>query len=154
MATPEWVQDGERWDGANDPNGNLDIMNRANQEIWDMFCVEHDKDGDHFDFQSPAVFESDSYSGNGTDPHNVSLTNSALQIKYLRVWCSTLSTPNDEYWAWCTDTMSADETKTFENVGFVADWIQSIGTGTFQVGGDTGVNDSSETYHYLAIGVE
>lgn len=153
MATPSWVQDGERWDGANDPTGNSDVVNRPNREIWAMFCVEHDPDGDHFDFNSPAVFESDEYTGNGSDDRDIPLTNPDMDIKYLSIWCSTLTGLDIVEVAFYCDAMTGDDTKIADDVIFVSDWIQLLRTGTFQVGQNPGVNDNGETYHYLAIGV-
>ena len=48
--------------------------------------------------------------------------------------------------------MTADNTKELETNAFQSNMIQSVGTGTFQVGSDVAVNENLIVYKYLAVG--
>ena len=142
-----WPQYTEQNWAASDPDGHPDIMNEGYDILWEVFCVEHDKDGDHqTSGLTYAKVEEGSWSGNDADDRDISLTDGALDIKWLKIFGTDLTGPFA-----VTESFPADKTSENEIGGaFVADYIQSVGTGTFQVG--TTANTSGETYYYIAIG--
>ncbi len=155
MATPEWIHyKTDPCYGASDPGGYQDVYNRANKQIWSNFTAynsgtgEHDRDGDHMaDLVSNFwVCEEDTYAGNAADDRDISLTDAGLDVKMIRIWNATVA-----YTFVRSEDMAGDNTKSTENLAFAADYIQSVGTGTFQVG--TALNAAATDYYYIVYGV-
>ncbi len=145
----QWCQTGERWDGENDTSGNPDNFNRANKVIYDVWCVNHNDDGSH-KTDDTIVMEQGSFAGNSTDNRDISLTNSALTIRFLMI-----AARGTEYPVIRTTNMSGDNSKELASNALQSNQIQSISTtGQFQVGADSAVNATGTTYDYIAIGVE
>jgi hypothetical protein len=149
VGEPRWVQWEEYRDYANQVDGREDIGNRSQQDFYATFTVQHDYATGAHAGAGMLVFEQEKYIGNGVDPQNVSLTNANLDIYFLLIWRA-----DSEYPVFYSEDMSADNTKELETNAFQADMIQSVGVGTFQVGGDAAVNENLITYYYLAVGVE
>lgn len=147
LADISWPEYTEQDYAANDPNGNPDIMNEGYDILWEVFCVEHDKDGDHFTTGSTyAKVEEGTWPGTGADDYDVSLSDNTIDIKWIKVMGTDLS---DIYVA--TESFASNKAADAEFGGaFSADIIQSVGTGTFQVGATA--NQSSETYYYVVVG--
>ena len=151
MPTPDWVEYTEKRYGVGS-TGNEDTFNRACRTLWDdMFTVQHDKDGDHkADLFPSTKIEEGSYTGNGADDRNISLSDGTLDIKFMRVYSAEVA-----YTYIRTEGMAGDNTKNTKynpGVVFQADQIQSVGTGTFQVGTNAAVNTNLATYYYLVVG--
>lgn len=150
LNTLDWVIT-ERITGENDPDGHPDSFNRVCKQIWKIFAVEHDKDGDHkSDFITHYLqVEEGTYTGNATDDRTISLTDSNLK-PILVIVLSDTATPI--YFRVETSVMSGDNTKAFLNTAFAANLIQDIGTGSFEVGDHANINTNDETYYYLVLG--
>lgn len=151
MADPTWIETTDLRIAAGNPFY-TDVKNRCGQHIWNAFIAEHNTDGTHSDVATRLVIETYSYSGNGTDDRDVALQNANLAIIWLRIWT------DQAFWI---EFRSAD-TSMFsgdESVGLVqasnphANYIQSRGTGTFQLGDADAINKNTETYYYVAIGI-
>jgi len=152
MGIPEWVQYTELLYGHNTTTGNTDTFNRACKEIWDVFTAEHQKNGVHAASLSSGlwVMETGTYTGNGADDRNISLSNAALDIKYIRIWSEA-----DENSVLRNESIAGDNAKVSLIGGtFSSDHIQSQGTGTFQVGTSLRVNQNLSDYYYVAYGPE
>lgn len=158
MSTPEWIHyKTDPCYGASDPGGYQDIYNRANQQIWANFTAhydagttgagEHDKDGDHFaDFLADMWgVEEDTFTGNGGDDTNISLSDSNLDVKFIRIWEASTG-----YTWFRSEDMAGDLTFDTLNIADLTDCIQSVGTGTFQVG--TTLNVNTRVYYYTVYG--
>lgn len=142
-----WPQYTEQNWAANDPNGNSDIMNEGYDELWTIFTTEHDKDGDHWTSGvTYAKVEEGTWAGDGGGDKIVSLADGTLDIKWIKIMGTDLT---DVYIA--TESFTANKTGTAEDAAvFIADYIKSIGTGTFTVG--TVMNTNTEDYYYVAVG--
>jgi hypothetical protein len=159
MSTPNWVDyRTDRCYGDSDPDGNTDTFNRAVKEIWGNFTAydtapaggtgEHDRDGDHMSDLSTGLWsqEEGTYTGNGADDRNISLADSGLDIKFIRVWDAAVINTFLR-----SEDMAGDATLDY-GTGFVADYIQSVATtGQFQVG--TTLNVNLREYYYIINGV-
>jgi hypothetical protein len=157
MVIPTWAEYNEKRYGHNDPEGNEDTFGRANKMIWGNLTAyatapatgtgEHDRDGAHMSDLVSGLWvpEEGNYQGNGADDRNISLSDTGLDIKLLRIWAPPL------YSFFRSEDMAGDNTSSTENVVFASDQIQSIGTGTFQVG--TLLNVNLTVYYYIAYGV-
>ena len=156
MSTPEWIHyKTDPCYGASDPNGNADVYNRANKDLWSNFSAynsgtgEHDRDGDHMSdlVTNLWVVEEGTFTGNGADDRNISLSDSGLDIKFIRVWGVSI-----QYTFLCSEDMGADETKGTSNTAFSVDYIQDVSTtGQFQVG--TALNVNLTVFYYVCYGV-
>ncbi len=151
MPTPDWINYDERDYGASDPNGNADVYNRPNIDLWENFTAQHDKDGVHKADLDDNLWkvEEGTYTGNGADNRNISLS-ASIDIKFIRVWSEVVA-----YTFTVSEDMSADDTRSEDlTVSFTADQIQSVSTtGQFQVGTHNAVNQNSATYFYVCYGV-
>ena len=144
--------------GHNDPDGNSDYWNRHSKYVWGNFCNydteygsgtgEHDKDGDHMS-DLLALFhkaEPITWTGTGADDYDISLSDSSLDVKFVQIWeASTAGT-----W-WKSEDMAGDTTFDSPTVTSSANYIQSVGTGTLQVG--TALNVGSRVYYGIVYGV-
>ena len=144
ISWPEYTE--QDW-AASDPNGNPDIMNEGYDILWEVFCVEHDKDGDHWTTGSTyAKIEEDSYAGDGNPTQTITLTDGTLDVKWLKLMGSDLG---DVYVS--TESFASDKAADAEFGGaFSATVIDSVGTGQFIV--NTDANTSAETYYYVVVG--
>jgi hypothetical protein len=135
--------------GESDPEGRSDSFNKSNKQIWANYLNEHDKDGDHkADLLSYYMaHEEFYYSGNSTDDTNVYLSDTDLDIDMIWLWSADYG-----YMFFRSESMAGDNTQSTDNVAFVANYIQSVGTGTFQLGDDNNVNDTGTTYYGIAWG--
>jgi len=146
--------------GDSDPGSNLDTGNRPHKGHWGNFTTytgtesygagtgEHDNDGDHMSGLLSLFWKGEpiSWTGNGADDRDISLVDSALDVKFIHVWeASTAGT-----W-WKSEDMAGDTTFDSPTVTSAADYVQSIGTGTFQVG--TSLNVGSRVYYAYVYGV-
>lgn len=148
LGTPRWAQHDERRDYANHPDGNEDRGNRAMQDFYTSYTVQHDYATGAHALAGVAAVENGTYTGNGVDSRNISLSNSSLTIDFLLIWRA-----DTEYPVLRSSDMTGDATKELETNAFQADMIQSIATtGQFQVGTDAAVNANGVDYWYLAIG--
>lgn len=148
MAVPTYPQYTDRRDAANHPQGNKDWFNFACEIIWnDNFLAEHERDGTHNSDLATDKIEIASYVGNGVDDRNIALTDGALDIKFIRIYSSNVA--NNFF---RSETMAGDVTKSTAAGVVVANYIQSVGTGTFQLGDDNSVNQNAITFYYLVVG--
>ena len=149
MANPIWITYRESTHGVNS-NGYADVSNRPARTIWANFCVEHDKAGTHKSDMTtdPLIWqmEAGTYAGDGTDNRQISLTNTNLDVKFVRIfsasydytWFAFANFPYDT--AICTEGHSA------------ADTIQTMGVGFFEIGSDNEVNENGVTFYYIVYG--
>lgn len=152
MATPRWIHFREFRTGANDPDGNSDVFNRPARAIWKNFRMQHDRDGDHkSDLKSHLWrFEAFTYAGNGADNHAISLTNTTIEIQFLRIFADGVLAGT----AFRTKGFPGDLTfTTAETIPAEAGMVKSLGTGSFVLGDSVLTNGSGVTYHGLAYGV-
>ncbi len=154
---PEWVEFTEKRFGDSDPNGNMDTFNRANKQNWGNLTAystapalgtgEHDRDGAHMSDLTSNSYQVDAgtYTGNGTDDRDISLSKS-IDIKFIRIWeGSTAGT-----W-FKTASMTGDSSLNTAVMADVTDCIQSLTTqGEFQVG--TTLNVNMRAYYFAAYG--
>ena len=140
ISWPEYTE--QNW-AASDPNGNPDIMNKGYDILWEVFCVEHDKDGDHETSPSTyAKIEEGSYSGDGNATQAITLSDGTLDIKWLKIFGGD----TDQIWV-STESFASDKAAHAKFGGaFDTTIIASVGTGTFTV--NTGANTNSTTYYY------
>ncbi len=149
LGTPRYAQYSERRDYANHPDGNEDVGNRAAKDWFTNFCAQHDYSTGLHATTGCVFSEAGTYTGNDADNRNIPLINTSLIINFLMIWRA-----DTEFPVLVISEMDADDTKELETSAFQADMIQSIGTGTFQVGTDAAVNAAATTYYYLAVGTE
>jgi hypothetical protein len=146
--TPNWCEYYELRDANSHPSGNSDVYNRPNRTIWDNFCAEHEKNGDHNDDVESSDFEEGTYVGNSVDDRDISLTDSSIDISFMRVFSSQVA---NNYWK--SSDMAGDTTKSSAAGVFAADMIQDISTtGQFQVGTNAATNQNAVTYYYVVYG--
>lgn len=159
--TPDWVDyRNDLCYGDSDSNGAVDTFNRPNKTIWGNMTSftgaenfgagtgEHIKTGAHMDDLDDALWNTESitYTGDGTDDRDISLSGS-IDIKFIRIWDGAVA-----YTFFRSEDMAGDTTRiTSLGSGFVADYIQSVGTGTFQVG--TTLNVNLRVYYGIVYGV-
>ena len=148
VGTPRWAQHTELRDYQNHPEGNENVGDRACMDIYINFTVQHDYATGIHASAGCLISEPGTYQGDGADPHNISLDNASLDISWLLI-CRA----DSEYPVFASTDMTADNTKEEQTASFQSNQIQSIGTGTFQVGSDTAVNESGVTYYYFAVGI-
>jgi hypothetical protein len=154
MPTPDWVDYKDRCYGHADPGGEFDTYNKATKGFWKNFSAydsgtgEHNRDGTHMADLTDNVYvlETGTYTGNGTDDRNISLSDSGLDIKYIRIFEeSTQGT-----W-FRSETMAGDATLETKVMSSITDAIQSVSTpGVFQVGLVLNVN--LRVYYYILYG--
>jgi len=151
MPNPTWISYRERTNGENS-DGYPDVSNRPARTIWSNFTNQHDKTGTHKSDLTDGlcVMETDSYTGNATDNTDITLTNTDLDIKFLRVW----SEESAFFWYMTEDLDSEEVNLSLSSQGYLAAGrIKSIGTGTFRIGDSDDVNKNGSTYYYTAYGV-
>lgn len=138
--------------GHNSTTGNTDNFNKLAKYLWGLFEMEHEpSDGSHQAALTAEnwVVEEGTYTGNGVDDRNISLSDAGLDIKFIRIWSEGVA-----YTFFRSEDMAGDATlDTSGIVGFAANHIQSVGTGTFQVGDSANVNDNGVDFYYVAYGV-
>lgn len=157
MATPETTHyKNDRCYGHNDDN--TDTFNRFCKYVWGNFTNydteygegtgEHDADGDHMS-DLLALFwkcEPITWTGNGGDDRDISLSDGDLDVKFVQVWEASTAG------SWFkSEDMAGDTTFDTPNLASAADYIQSVGTGTIQVG--TSLNVGSRVYYAIVYGV-
>lgn len=91
-------------------------------------------------------FDRGSYTGNNTDNRNISMS-VAWQPTMVVVDRSTISITS----IWRNEKVVGDAGLRFDAASNLANTIQSIGTGVFQVGTNPAVNADTETYYYFAF---
>lgn len=145
---PDWVEDAEL--GSADGTG-TSVCDKVEEAIDTGIDAGHNGTTGVHDtppFSGFARIECGSYTGDGNDSRDISLADSDMDIQYL------LIVSDNAYPSYSrSETMAGDNTKTETLAAFSANVIQSVGTGTFQVGSANGVNQSSVVYYYCAIGV-
>jgi hypothetical protein len=155
MSNLTLIQYTDRCFGASDPNGNSDVWNAPSKQFWSLFSAynsgtgEHDRDGGHMSDLSTYLWymEEGSYTGDGNDDTDISLSDSSLDIKFIRVWDGAVA-----YTFYRTEDMAGDNTGNTNNGTFAANYIQSVATtGQFQVG--TILNVNLRDYYYVVYGV-
>jgi len=115
-----------------------------------------------------ALVETGTYSGDGTTSQVISLSDSSLVVKYVRIWERVTSSGTDITIYESTDTIVDDEGSglAIETAGATpsgptsrSNAIIALGTGSFTV--DDGGSDNhpnkvagSQVYNYLVMGVE
>lgn len=159
MATPQTTHyKNDLVYGHNDADGNTDTWNRFCKVVWGNFTNydteygsgtgEHDADGDHM-ADLLALFwkcEPITWTGNGADDRDISLSDGDLDVKFIKVWeAATAGT-----W-WKSEDMAGDTTFDSPTIISTADFVQSVGTGTIQVGVSLNVN--LRDYYAVAYGV-
>lgn len=92
-----------------------------------------------------AYLKTGTYTGNGSDNRNI--TGIGFQPDFVLVNRPNLS-GGAAWWAGCGDS-SADLCDV--SYGWVANMIQSVASGSFQVGTDAWVNNNGTTYYYLCL---
>ena len=158
MATPETTYYKLQRYGHNDSDGNTDTWNRFCKYVWGNFTNynteygagtgEHDADGDHMADLLALFWKSESitWTGNGADDRDISLSDGDLDVKFIRAWEASTSG------SWFrSEDMVGDVTFHTDLVNELADYIQSVGTGTIQVG--TNLNVSSRIYYAEVYGI-
>ena len=94
-------------------------------------------------------FEVGTYNGNGTDNRNITPTNVTGAIGVCMVFGDYTAEP-----VWMSNVHSADRSQPFSSTtATVTNRIQSVGTGTFQVGTNDSVNRGTGTpaYHWAVF---
>ncbi len=147
LNTPRYIQYSELRDAENHPDGNEDIFNRPAKDFFTSFTVQHDFSTGIHSETGCMIIEPYTYTGDGVDPQNVVTQNVNLVITFLMIWRE-----DTQYPVFYSSDMTPDNTKELETNAFQSDMIQSVGTGTFQVGADAAVNENLIDYFYLAIG--
>lgn len=84
------------------------------------------------------------YTGDGNDNRNISFS-PAFTPDF--VWVINAATLNTSF---RFTPMTGDQSK-YEDSGLRTNGIQSVGSGTFQVGTDTSVNNNATKYYYIAL---
>ena len=123
------------------------IGNNVESEIWTEFTEEHTVAGVHNPdpYVNSHKIEAGTYVGDDTDNRNIALS-SSIDIKYLIIFFDDPGAARTK-----SESMVGDTTKPETQAAFDANEIQSLGTGTFQLG-DGVVNNSAFIYYFLAIG--
>lgn len=145
---PDWVEDGE--DGYGDGTG-TSVANQVEDDMYTAFDDEHDgATGAHDSppFSGFAMIEVGKYEGNGVDDRDILLAKTDLDIKYLFVFVDAANLVASR-----SESMAGDNTKNENAAAFAANYIQSIGTGTFQVGSANSVNFNTADIYYCALGI-
>lgn len=158
MATPETTHYKLQRYGHNDSDGNTDSWNRYCKYVWGNFTNynteygsgtgEHDADGDHMSDLLSLFWKAETitWTGNGADDRDIALSDGDLNIKFIRSWeASTAGT-----W-FKSEDMAGDTTFDTPTITSTADYVQSVGTGTFQVG--TLLNVNARVYYAKIYGV-
>jgi hypothetical protein len=96
---------------------------------------------------SAGLVDVNSYTGNNTDNRNI--TGVGFQPEYLMVRANDTGTGRQGVHR--PATLPGDTTQRFDGNTNVANAVQAIQSGGFQVGTDTAVNANTVAYHYLAI---
>jgi hypothetical protein len=125
------------------------IGNNIESAINTLFGVAHNiTTGIHTTnpYAAYGKIEPGSYGGDNTDDRDITLTNTALDVKYVVIIPYSVAAAYSR-----SESMAGDNTKQEKSGAFQVDRIQSLGTGTFQVGNT--LNQTGETYHWIAIGV-
>jgi hypothetical protein len=149
MAAPTYPQYTDLRDAANHPQGNKDWFNFACEIIWnDNFLAEHERNGTHNTDLATDKIEIGTFVGNAVDDRNVALSDGTLDIKFIRIYSNNVA--NNFF---RSETMAGDVTKTTAAAVFAANEIQSVGTGTFQLGDSNNVNQNAITFYYIVVGV-
>ena len=156
MATPETTHYKDLCYGHGDEN--TDTWNRFCKYVWGNFTNydteygsgtgEHDADGDHMSDLLSLFWkcEAITWTGNAADDRNISLSDGDLDVKFIRVWeAATVGT-----W-FKSEDMAGDTTFDTPTITSAADFVQSVGTGTFQVG--TSLNVNLRDYYAVVYGV-
>jgi hypothetical protein len=95
---------------------------------------------------SAGLLDVGSYAGNGADPRSV--TGVGFQPEYVMVRGSSIATPRQGVHR--PASLAGDSTLRFDATGNFTNNIQTLQSDGFEVGGDSNVNYSGTTYHYLA----
>jgi len=150
LGEPRYIQYTELRDGENEPNGRPDVFNRPAKDWYTSYTVEHDYATGAHASTGCMVIEEGTYTGNGVDNRNISLTNSSLDIIFILIWRDGTTAP-----VLRSTDMAGDNSKIAQVNAFQANMIQSIATtGQFQVGTDNAVNQNTIDYYYIVGGTE
>jgi hypothetical protein len=137
-------------DGTSTP-GSGNIANNVEIAMNTAFGVAHNTTtGVHTTnpYTGKGKIETGTYSGNNTDNRDITLTDTSLDVKYIGVLIDT-GAASGVYSR--NESMTGDNAKGETLTTFSSDRIQSMGTGTFQVG--LSLNGTGNTYHWYVIGV-
>ena len=147
MPALQYVDQRELHDGASQPDARADILNRTYRALWTNFTAEHQKSGAHRTDLTTNLSKSEviSWGGDNSDNRNISLVNTSIDITFINVFDGTRFT------CFKASNMAGDTTKLLSATAYAANYVQSVGTGTFQVG--TELNASGTTYIAIVIGV-
>jgi len=138
---PDWVEDGDLLYGDGTKTS---IANQVEGHIETAFLHEHLNSGVHNISTFTPKIEIGTYEGDGNDDRNITLTVTDLDIQYIIAGAGDFVSK--------TESLAGDNSKVNDTAAFQANYIQSVGTGTFQVGDDNDVNQNGITYYFMAIG--
>ena len=100
---------------------------------------------------SPAILEVGSYTGNGADDRNISYQ-SITSPDFL--WVRRLVNNDEDVWRFAAGPAGDNSALRPSDAFSSADFIQAMNATSFQVGTTTGVNNSGDTYVYVALKVK
>lgn len=152
MAVADYYMDyREKFWGHDSTSGNEDTFNKLAKYIWEDFEKEHEpSDGSHIDALDDDLLscEEISWTGNGVNGRTINLVDSGLDIKFIRVWSEEAA-----YTYFRSEDMAGDASVSTEVLTtFTANWIESVGTGSFTIGDADEVNKSSIDYFAIVYG--
>ena len=153
MALPAYMDNEEEFWGHGTTSGNEDTFNRAAKDIWEEFEKEHEKAGPHIAVLTGEnwVVEEDAYVGNGVNATTINLSDGGFDIKFIRIRSEEVA-----YTYFRSEDMAGDVTKSTEGAAagaFTANWIESVGTGSFVIGDADHVNKNAIDYFYVVYGL-
>ena len=138
-----------RCDAESDPDGQEDWANDPSRAIWNLFTKEHEKTGIHIAALDDELWSCEelTWAGDDADGKTINLSDGTLNIKFIRVWSEAFT------YSWFrSEDMAGDNSATTNSAtGFTANYIESVGTGSFTVG--TAINTSGNDYYCVVYGI-
>ena len=138
---PTWISDGDTLDADVAGTG---ALNQVAKHIEDVFLDEHNDSGTHKTSPFSFFIEVETFTPNGLDDRTITLDEN-IDIK--GIWM--LQTGN--YRVHKNESLSGDAVARTTTAGCaLTNYIQSIGTGSFQVG--TNCNSGTAAIYYCVVG--
>lgn len=148
MSNPLWIDKREPTHGVNS-DGYADVSNRPCRTIWSNFTAQHNKDGTHkADLTADlSKMEQGTYTGNGTDPRTLTLTDTTLIPVVVFIFSADCAFT---FWATPELLVTGDSLST---QGYISTaWIDSVATGAIILHAADQTNKTGIVYNYIVYG--